>query len=162
MMKCNDFTYQVLKLTSNFYNTYPNPPYTEILRKSSRAYNCLLLEVHEDIFICIPYRTNIRHEYAYHFKNSVRSQANRSGLDYTKMVIVTNLDFIDSCDAIVDQDEFNETVINIDKIRQEAVEFLEDYISHIKGLVLLDKPEFRRRYQYSPLQYFHKELGLTK
>lgn len=78
------FDYQILKLTSDFYHAYPNPPYVEILRKPNRAYNCLLVKAYDDIFMCIPYRTNISHKYAYHFKNSVRSRTNKSGLDYTK------------------------------------------------------------------------------
>ena len=31
--------YQILKLTDDFYNTYPNPPYIEILKKKQRAYS---------------------------------------------------------------------------------------------------------------------------
>ena len=27
---------QILKLSSNFYNAYPNPPYTEILKKEKK------------------------------------------------------------------------------------------------------------------------------
>lgn len=46
--------YQILKLTNDFYNDYPNPPYKEILEKKQRAYNCLLFQSHYDYFICIP------------------------------------------------------------------------------------------------------------
>lgn len=28
---------QILKLSSNFYNAYPNPPYTEILKKEKEV-----------------------------------------------------------------------------------------------------------------------------
>lgn len=161
MTSC-DFTYHILKLTSCFYNTYPNPPYVEILSKPNRAYNCLLINAYEKICICIPYRTHIAHNYAYHFKNSVRSKSNQSGLDYTKMVIVNNSDFLDDCNAIIDQDEFHETVANIERIKREALTFLEDYVSHKKGVLLLNKSEFRRRYRFSPLQYFHKELGIEE
>ena len=34
-------TYQILKLTDLFYDTYPDPLYKEILKKKKRAYNCL-------------------------------------------------------------------------------------------------------------------------
>ena len=47
--------YQILKLTNAFYSAYPNPPYTEILKKNQRVYNCLLFQSHYDYFICIPY-----------------------------------------------------------------------------------------------------------
>ncbi len=65
--------YQIIKLTDDFYNTYPNTPYIEILKKKQRAYNCILFQTHYGYFICVPYRTEISHKYAYHFKNSARS-----------------------------------------------------------------------------------------
>ncbi|MBR5565715.1 MAG: hypothetical protein IKW08_06055 [Roseburia sp.] len=58
---------QILKLTDVFYNTYPNPPYKEILKKQQRAYNCILFQTHYDYYICVPYRTEITHKYAYKF-----------------------------------------------------------------------------------------------
>lgn len=79
--------YQILRLTDAFYRVYPNPPYREILKKKQRAYNCLLFQSHYDYFICIPYRSEITHKYAYHFSNTTRSKAHRSGLDYSKIVI---------------------------------------------------------------------------
>ena len=70
--------YQILKLTDDFYNTYSNPPYAEIMKKRQRAYTCILFQTHYGYFICVPYRTEIPHKYAYHFKNSKRSQAHKS------------------------------------------------------------------------------------
>lgn len=65
--------FQVLKLTDDFYNAYPNPPYREILKKRQRAYNCILFQIYYDYYICVPYRSEISHTYAYLFKKSVRS-----------------------------------------------------------------------------------------
>jgi len=98
--------YQILKLTNAFYSAYPNPPYTEILKKNQRAYNCLLFQSHYDYFICIPYRSEITHKYAYHFISTERSKLHRSGLDYSKKVIINRTEYIDSIDAIIDKDEF--------------------------------------------------------
>ncbi len=151
---------QILKLTDIFYEAYPNPPYVEILKKQQRAYNCILFQTHYDYYICVPYRTEITHSYSYKFTSSVRSKLHRSGLDYTKIVIINRNDYIDSSDALIDRDEYVETMTNIRRIKREALEFVEDYISHIKGLHLLSQQEFRRRYMYSPLQYFHAELGI--
>lgn len=125
----NDF--QILKLTDEFYNAYPNPPYTEILEKRKRAYNCILFQTHYDYYICVPYRTQISHNYAYHFRNSTRSRIHKSGLDYTKIVIINKSEYIDNIDALVDQDEYNETIINLKRIKREALEFVEDYIGHM-------------------------------
>ncbi|MCD7736278.1 MAG: hypothetical protein LUI07_04840, partial [Lachnospiraceae bacterium] len=129
--------------------------------KNNRPYNCLLFQTHYGYFICVPYRTNIRHSYAYKFKNSARSQQHASGIDYMKMVIIKNPAFVTANDALVDNDEYIETVQNIDIIKQEALGYLEDYIEYMQGASSLSNEEFRRRYRFSPLQYFHNELGLT-
>ena len=152
--------YQILKLTDDFYNTYPNPPYIEILKKKQRAYNCILFQTHYGYFICVPYRTEISHKYAYHFKNSARSITHKSGLDYTKIVLITDTRFIDTQDALIDKDEYNETMVNLEKIKAEALAFVEEYVSHIKGEQLLHPKEFKRRYSFSPLKYFHTEMGV--
>lgn len=80
-MQLQESDYQILKLTDSFYEKYPNPPCREILKKRQRAYNCLLFQTHYDYFICIPFRTEISHGYAYHFKKSARSRVHKSGLD---------------------------------------------------------------------------------
>ena len=152
--------YQILKLTDDFYKAYPNPPYIEILKKTQRAYNCILFQTHYDYFVCVPYRTEISHTYAYHFKNSVRSVSHKSGLDYTKIVIINKGEYIDTQDALIDKDEYNETMVNLDRIKREALEFVEDYVAHIKGENVLHAREFQRKYGFSSLKYFHNELGI--
>lgn len=152
--------YQILKLTDAFYKAYPNPPYREILKKKQRAYNCLLFQTHYNYFICIPYRTEISHRYAFHFTNTLRAKKHKSGLDYSKIVIIEKSEYIDSTDAIIDKDEFNETMVNLGRIKKESLNFVEDYIAHMKGEKLLHKKEFDRRYGFSSLKYFHKELGI--
>lgn len=92
---CEDsFDYQVLNLTQQFYEDYPAPPYKEIARKNNRPYNCLLIQSHYGYFICIPYRSHINHKYAYKFKNSVRSKKVKSGLDYSKIIIISDSKYI--------------------------------------------------------------------
>lgn len=159
-MSLSNSDYQILKLTDQFYKAYPNPPYKEILKKEGRAYNCLLFQTHYDFFICIPYRSEITHKYAYHFKGTSRSVRHKSGLDYTKIVIINNSTYIDSKDALIDKDEFKETIIHLKKIKKEALKFVEDYMKHMTKQQLLSLQEFKRRYSFSPLQYFHKELNI--
>ena len=84
----------------------------------------------------------------------------RSGLDYTKIVIISKSEYVDNIDALVDKDEYNETVVNIKRIKREALEFVEDYVEHMKGIKKLSPQEYHRRYCFSPLQYFHDELGI--
>lgn len=153
---------QILKLTDCFYRAYPDPPYREIMKKHGRAYACLLFQTHYDYYICIPYRTEISHPYAYHFKKSIRSRKHQSGLDYSKIIIINKNEYIDSVDAVVDKDEFNETMIHLDTIKREALAYVEDYVKYKKQEIKLHPREFARRYQYSTLPYFHRELGIEK
>ena len=159
-MSTNDYGYEILKLSSQFYNAYPKPPYNEILDNRNRPYNCILFQTRYDCFVCVPYRTEISHPYAYKFSGSKRAVLHNSGLDYTKMVIINNLNYISSDKAIVDQDEYVETVINIVRIKNEAIDFLNKYIDHLNGINILHPREFSRRYSYSPIKYFHSELRL--
>lgn len=161
-MSISENDYQILKLTELFYQTYPNISFREILQKRQRAYNCLLFQSHYDYYICIPYRSEIHHEYAFLFSNTKRSRKHKSGLDYTKIVIVGNNEYIDSKNAIIDKDEFNETIKNFERIKREALNYVEDYVSHIDGTKKMHPREFERRYNYSTLQYFYEELGLKK
>ena len=159
-MSLPESDYQILKLTDVFYREYPNPLYNEILKKNNRAYNCMLFQSHYDYFICIPYRSEISHKYAFHFTNTTRSKEHKSGLDYSKIVIITKTDYIDSVDAIIDKDEFKETMVNLKQIKKEALDFVEDYVLHMKGIKMLHEREFERRYGFSSLKYFHRELGI--
>lgn len=160
-MNLPDTVFQILRLTDNFFASYPNPPYKEILKKNARAYKCVLFQTHYDYFICIPFRSEISHNYAYHFKKSSRSKLHKSGLDYTKIVIINKSEYIDDKDSIIDHDEYLETLANSKRIIQESLCFVEDYVAHLKSKQLLHDKEFNRRYAYSPLKYFHKELGIV-
>ena len=152
--------YQILQLSSAFYRHYKSPPYREILKKNNRLYNCLLFQTHYDYYICIPYRTEISHSYAYRFKNSKRSRKHKSGLDYTKIIIITDSKYMDEKTIIIDKDEYKETIQYFSKIKKQALQYVEDYIAHIQGTNPLSHQEFNRKYNYSTLKYFHHELGI--
>ena len=159
--KEDSFDYQVLNLTNSFYSDYPDPPYKEIVRKNSRPYNCLLVQSHYGYFICIPYRSHINHKYAFRFKKSIRSKRANSGLDYSKIVIIKKSEYIGTTDAIIDKDEFNETRDSIEYIKNDAQQYIDDYVNYLsRKATKYDKREFERIYKYSTLQYFHNELGI--
>lgn len=159
----DEFDYQVLNLTNQFYTDYPNPPYREIVRKDNRPYNCLLIQSHYGYFMCIPYRSHINHEYSYKFKDSQHSKRTDSGLDYTKTVIVTDSNYLGLIDAVVDKDEFKETRENIDYIKKDVQRYIDDYVDYINGTSeKYDPKSFRRAYGFSTLKYFHNQLNLSK
>ena len=99
--------FYIKKLSKKFHQRYPSKMYEEILSKEDRPYSCLLVKQH-GYLICVPFRTEIRHKYAYHFQTSERSRKYHSGLDFTKVVIVTNQEFINEDSTVVDQDEYKE------------------------------------------------------
>ncbi|MDD5830319.1 MAG: hypothetical protein PUD13_03505 [Lachnospira sp.] len=57
---------------------------------------------------------------AFHFTNTLRAKKHKSGLDYSKIVIIEKSEYIDSTDAIIDKDEFNETMVNLGRIKKES------------------------------------------
>ena len=153
--------FYIKKLSKKFYQRYPSKMYEEILSKEDRPYSCLLVKQH-GYLICVPFRTEIRHKYAYHFQASERSRKHHSGLDFTKVVIVTNQEFINEDITVVDQDEYKEVIYNIEKIVDSVIKFVDDYVEHIKGIKKLHEREFERRYHFSSLKYFKRELGLSQ
>lgn len=159
----DDFDYQVLNLTEKFYIDYPEEKYPELLRKEVRPYNCLLIQSHYGYFICIPYRTHIKHRYSFRFKKRGRSRTFNPGLDFSKIAIVTNHDYIGTKDAVIEQDQYNQTRDNIEYIKNDAQDYIDNYVNNLLGReIKYDAKEFERIYQFSTLQYFHKELGLEK
>ena len=83
-------------------------------------------------------------------------------MDYSKIVIIKNSGYIDLVTtAVVDQDEYKETMANLSKIVAEAVKYVDEYINHISGKQRLHPREFSRRYQFSTLPYFHDVMGLS-
>lgn len=69
-----EYDFEVKSLNEKFYNDYPEDKYTEILRKETRSYNCIVFETHYDYYMCIPFRNYMNHKYGYHFTSSIRSQ----------------------------------------------------------------------------------------
>ena len=65
------------------------------------------------------------------FHGIKRSIQTKSGLDYSKIVLINNDIYIDNNQAIVDQDEYNEVWKHINKIVKEAITYVDDYIDHV-------------------------------
>lgn len=152
-----DSTLSLLSL--KFSKDYPADTYPELLHKHNRPYTCLLIETHNDYFICVPFRSSIRHKNAFMFTSTARSKYTKSGLDYSKIIIIKdNIYFDSTATAIVDRDEYTEMMKNLPTIVQEANDYVEAYINHIKGIVPMHPRAFARKYQYSTLRYFHDIL----
>ncbi len=157
-----NFATQLYCLSSTFYTAYPNSLYPEILYdKGGRPYNCLVIESKADYFICIPFRSSMKHKYGYKFRSSKRSKRTPSGLDYKKTVIICKKEYFDlTKPVIVDNDEYKEAIANIKRIVREVNKFIDDYIDCKNGVSKISVQEYGRRYNESTLQYFHAELGI--
>ena len=156
-----DYDVEVMQLSQDFWNAYPPNKYPELLQKQGRPYNCLLVDTHQDYFICIPFRSTISHRNAYLFRGTQRSQRTRSGLDYQKAVLIRDNTYLSNNPAIVDQDEYKEAMMNMDKIVEKSTKYIERYVAHANGAKPMHPRAFNRDYGYSTLPYFHDVLGLA-
>ncbi len=117
------------------------------MHKHGRPYTCLLIESHDDYFICVPFRSSLGHKNAFMFTGTARSKKTKSGLDYSKIVIIKDKDYFDSSTAaIVDQDEYNEMMKNLPTIVQEVHDYVDTYIRHINGTAPMHPRAFARKY----------------
>jgi hypothetical protein len=156
-----EYEADVYLLSSKFISDYPADLYPELMHKKGRPYVCLLIDTHSGYFICVPFRSSICHKNAFMFVGSKRSQNTKSGLDYSKAVLVSNTEYLDSSTkAIVDPDEYTEMMRNLPKITKEAINYVDTYINHINGSAIIHAREFARNYQFSTLPYFHDIMGI--
>lgn len=155
-----EYDVDIRLLSQKFARDYPWEAFPELMTKLGRPYTCLLIDTHEDYFICVPFRSSILHNNAYIFKHTKRSQRSRSGLDYTKMVLIKDSEYIDDKHAIIDRDEYVEAMRNMRKIVRDVHKYISDYCAHVRGEKKLAERDFARRYKYSTLPYFHAILGL--
>ena len=151
---------RIYQLSEKFLRDYPAELYPELMYKKGRPYSCLLIDLHLEYRICIPYRSAIHHKNAFFFHGTERSRRTKSGLDYSKMVLIRDDTYLDPDHVVVDQDEYNETIRNIRKIAGDAVDYLDGYICHVSGKHPLHPKSYARKYQYSTLPYFHDVIGL--
>lgn len=146
-------------LSEQFTLDYPPAEYPELMHKPGRPYTCLLIDSHDNYFICIPFRSSIRHKNAFLFTSTLRSKIAKSGLDYSKIVIIKDTDYLDtSAKAVVDQDEYNEMMRNLSTIVSEACHYVDTYIDHVNGSSPIHPKAYARKYQYSTLPYFNNIL----
>ncbi len=155
-----EYDLDIYLLSQKFINDYPISKYPELMNKHGRPYSCLLIDTHEDYLICVPFRSSINHKNAFFFKGTKRSAKTKSGLDYSKIVLIKNTNYLDDCRAIVDQDEYKETITHLSTIVIEVNEYIETYINHVKGIKTLHPKKFERKYKYSTLQYFHDIMNV--
>lgn len=137
-------------LTDQFYSDYPIKRYPQIESKKNRPYAHIMVNSYEKLF-CIPLRSNITHPHAY-FTN----KKTRSGIDYSKAVIIDNANYIDNDTKVfLRQDEFNKLRGKEHIIQKQFRNYIELYKKAKSDL------SFPYRYEilnYSTLQYFEDKI----
>lgn len=153
------YTIEIRTLNPSFFIAYPSPPYTEIERDIKRPHTVIIFHYRNDLFICVPFRSHISHKNCYHFRFSSRSKKSRSGIDFSKTIIIKNPSFIGNISTI-DNDEFSELLKYKYEIMNKINNYIEAYIMHFNGKKLLSKGEFDRKYKFTTLKYFHNLLNI--
>lgn len=149
--------YKLNYLTAEFYNQYNSAEYPEIENKSNRPYMVMLIQIENNTF-AIPFRTNVKHNNCYKFENSSRPTDSITGLDYSKAVIVNESKYIGAAARINDM-EYTELDANYHIIMKQFASFVKNYIKFANGKL----NEYQaKKYKYTTLKYFHKELGIDE
>lgn len=143
------------KLSMAFYEAYPTVKYPEIEHKPSRPYVVMVVDIDGNKF-ALPLRTNIRHNYCYKFNNTGRNTSSSTGIDFTKALIVNDVNFIGGSTTI-DNKEYVELMNKYYFVIKKFKNYLAGYIQYRKS----GGNEFvARKYQFTTLKYFDKELGI--
>lgn len=142
-------------LSSTFYNEYDSINYPEIEHKESRPYLVYVVKVN-DVTFAIPFRTNIRHNSCYKFKNTTRQTDSSTGLDFSKAVVISDEKYLSTA-ATIDNKEYIELEDRFYFITNRFEQYLEGYRKYVNGS--LDQYA-AKKYAYTTLKYFHKELSI--
>ena len=137
-------------LNSNFYNKYLDKE--EILKKQNRPYVIFVVNIN-NIDWAIPFRSNIRHKYAY-----MTDKTNNNGIDFTKAVVIDINNDIDSQNVQIRQVEFNKIKGKEHVIKKDFQNFLKRFEKAI------NKPEIsehRKILMFSSLNYFIEEVIMS-
>lgn len=136
-------------LSDEFYKTYNEEDYPEILHKPSRPYIMLVVKI-DNLTFAIPIRSHIRHNYGF-----ITNKNLRTGLDFTKAIIILNPQYVAKKERItITKEEMLLISNNRDLIIKDFKTFLNTYKRKIRNNLTANF------LQYCTLQYFHKELGL--
>lgn len=148
--------YILASLSKEFFQDYDPKDFPELEHKEGRPYLVFLIKIENNTF-AVPFRTNIRHKFAYRFKNTGRETESRTGLDFTKAVIVNEERYIGEEEKLIDDIEYIELDSKFYFIQNQFKRYVLRYHKHLAGE--LDERQ-SKAYRFTTLKYFHKELGI--
>ena len=137
-------------LTEKFYSDYILC--TEIEKKIERPYTMFKIKI-DEIEFAIPLRSHINHDHVLW-----TDKINNCGLDFSKTIIITNPNYINTSEVPhIRENEYRCLIGKEYIIKTKLISYIKDYKkallhNHIhKNAILCG---------YSTLQYFHTELGI--
>lgn len=123
-------------------------------RQGRASLPTLVIECKDKMF-AIPFRTNLKHKFAFYFYTSQRKDEEQKGLpgiDYTKAVVIQESDI--ERNSAVDKKEWLELKRNINTIIREFQEYVQAFKHSLENGDFGVRPVFK----YSALQYFIPEI----
>jgi len=125
----------------------------QVLTKN-RGYGVLYFR-HGEMIFALPLRSNLNHP------NGLRTIFDKragqwNGVDYSKALIVDPDDLLPEAFKPKNSAEYDKIKANSEKIKREFFEYLAEYIVSIR-----EGKELDRKFHFTTLQYFHRELGLN-
>lgn len=145
----------IYKLLSNkFYQKHAN--HKEILQKQRRPYCIIVIQI-DGINIGIPFRSHIKHKYAFFTEAQRQDIQSRAGLDYTKSVVLNLEEDLSDVKAIIRKEDYKALLGREYRVTTGFLKFLKRYKEAVK---FPNRPENKFIVQNSSLQYFHKELNI--
>ncbi|EHL79324.1 type III toxin-antitoxin system TenpIN family toxin [Bacillus smithii] len=155
------------QLTPDFYAEHQH--LVEIIDKGKdgkitnkgRGYGVLLVDVYGYKF-AIPLRSRMHINHTDNFTTKIyryNGKRVRHGLDYSKAVIITEMRFVSKAPFfLADKSDF----VKISKSEHIIIAAFEKYVTRYIRAVQKEDKNILRRYKYSTLQNYHRELGLIK
>ena len=132
---------RLVLLSDKFFRMYGNCK--EVLQKPKRPYVYLEILI-DGVHYAVPFRHHITHKHAF-------LTGDKCGIDYTKAVVIHDLQFIDSAVPQINQAEYN-TIKGKDKLIANGMKKCVGVYK--KAREYKDKPQYANIIRCSSLQYF--------
>ena len=135
-------------LSRKFYDDHSHCP--EIEQKIDRPYAQIVIELN-GLLYAIPFRSHIRHPFAF-----ITDKENQCGLDFSKTVVILDLDYIDQTrHPHIRPNEFKAVRNKEHEIKTGLTRYIKRYK---KAASRKDVDRNARLCEYSTLQYFEEYL----
>lgn len=138
-------------LSQKFYNDYPQLQYPEMMSKDDRPYTLTITSV-DGLLFAVPLRSDINHDYNVLWTD----KANRHGLDFTKAILILDLDYIDYSEKVFIRSKEHKHLLGKEhRVKQKMEKCIEDYRNAKNNLSIVHNQLYC---SFSTLQYFEEYI----